>query len=300
VAGLRKIPGALRIRIAAHTDSIGSPQANLALSRRRAETVRKGLADRGLGAAEIEIAGLGEAEPIAPNSSEEGRQRNRRATLAIVAAVPMVPIRGQVKDPSTNTGIPDALVTFRSKTRLDSTRTDTSGYYSVRLPKDSVVKLEAVAPNYFFASATMRIFGSPELFKKYKLSPDISLPPAKAGEKAVIRDLFFVGNEAILIKASEPELPKVLRFMQINPALHIEIAGHVNEPNLSPKLMEDWKWQLSEDRAKTVYNYLVTNGISADRMHYKGYGNTEMIFPFPGATASQQQQNRRVEIRVVE
>lgn len=298
VAGLRANPRHLRIRITAHTDSIGTPTANETLSKRRAAAVRDKLLQRGLGDAQIEIATFGERLPAATNATEEGRQRNRRATLEIMMAVPMAAFAGQVKDRDTGKGV-QATVTFRSKTREDSTRTDSAGFYSVRLPKDSVVKIEAVAPNYFFQSMTAKIFGSPELYKKYKINPDIVLPPAKAGETAVLRDLFFVGDQAILLKASEPELPKVLKFMQINPDLRVEIAGHINGPGLIMANEPEWRRSLSERRARLVYDYLLKKGIPAERMTYKGYENTQMLYPQP-KNPQEAEQNRRVEIRVVE
>lgn len=297
VASLRAEPRYLHIRITAHTDSIGSLTANEALSKRRAATVRGKLLARGLGEAQIEIAGFGKRRPAASNSTEEGRQKNRRATLEIITAVPMASFAGQVKDRDSGKGIA-ASVTFRSKTRQDSVQTDSNGYYSVRLPKDSVVKIEAVAPNHFFQTITAKIFGSPELYKKYKVSPDIVLPPAKAGETAILRDLFFVGDEAILLKASEPELPKILKFMQINPQLTIEIGGHINGPGLVMEREPLWRQTLSERRAKLVYDYLAEQGIPKERMRYKGYKNTQMLFPNP-KNDRESEQNRRVEIRVL-
>lgn len=298
VAALKAEPRYLRIRITAHTDSIGTRAANEVLSERRAAAVREKLIQRGLGDARIEIAGFGKRRPVATNSTEEGRQKNRRATLDILMAVPMATFAGQVKDRDTGKGI-QATVTFRSKTREDSIRTDSVGYYSVRLPKDSVVKVEAVAPNHFFQTITAKIFGSPELYKKYKISPDIVLPPAKVGETAILRDLFFVGDEAILLKVSEPELPKILKFMQINPGLKVEIAGHINGPGLIMKEEPLWRQSLSERRAKLIYDYLLKNGIPAERMSYKGYMNTQMLFPRP-KSEKEAEQNRRVEIRIVD
>lgn len=297
VASLKAEPRYLRIRITAHTDSIGTQAANEALSKRRAAAVREKLLQRGLGDAQIEIAGYGKRRPAATNATEEGRQKNRRATLDIMVAVPMATFAGQVKDRDTGKGI-EATLTFRSKTREDSTRTDSAGYYNVRLPKDSVVKMEAVAPNYFFQTITAKIFGSPELYKKYKVSPEIVLSPAKVGETAVLRDLFFVGDEAILLKVSEPELPKILKFMQINPDLKVEIAGHINGPGLVMRNEPLWRQTLSERRAKTIYDYLLKNGIPAERMTWKGYMNTQMLFPNP-KNEQEAEQNRRVEIRVV-
>ncbi|MEZ4920553.1 MAG: OmpA family protein [Saprospiraceae bacterium] len=299
VTALRTTAGGLRIQITAHTDSIGNSENNLRLSRRRAEAVRDALRSRGLSEAQIFIRAAGEREPLADNSTEEGRQQNRRATLEVQVEVPMTTLEGVVRNPDTKEGIPNALVMFRTQSRADSTRTDTTGTYRVRLPKDSVVKVEALAPDYFFQTITLRAFGDPELYKKYNLSTDLELPPAVEGGKAVVRDLFFVGNQAILLPMSEPSLPKVLRFMQMNPDINIEIAGHINHPGLAPEKLNNWEWDLSINRAKMVYEYLIKNGVSEARMQYKGYGNTEMLFPNLGATEAEQQQNRRVEIRVL-
>lgn len=297
-ADLKSDPRYLRIRITAHTDSIGSPATNENLSKRRAAAVREKLLQRGLGDIQIQIAGFGERRPVATNSTEKGRQQNRRATLEILTAKPMVIFAGQVKDRDTGKGIAGATVAFRTKSREDSVRTNKTGFYSVLLPKDSVVKIVAVAPGYFFQSMTAKMFGSPELYKEHKINPDILLSPARVGETAVLRDLFFEGDEAILLKDSESELPKFLKFMQINPTLKIEVAGHINGPGLNMNEEPDWRRTLSERRAKVVYDYLLKNGIPAGRMSYKGYMNTQMLFPNP-KDEDEAEQNRRVEIRVV-
>ena len=72
----------LRLRIEGHTDNVGNAEANLALSQRRAEAVKRLLTatDAALGA-RIETAGLGDTKPAAPNTTPEGRQTNRRVEL---------------------------------------------------------------------------------------------------------------------------------------------------------------------------------------------------------------------------
>ena len=125
------------------------------------------------------------------------------------------------------------------------------------------------------------------------------LPPAKVGETAVLRDLFFVGDEDVLLQVSEPELPKILKFMQINPDLKIEIGGHINGPGLIMENEPAWRRSLSERRAKTVYQYLLKHGIPAERMTCKGYMNTRMLFPKPNGE-KEAEQNRRVEIKIID
>jgi outer membrane protein OmpA-like peptidoglycan-associated protein len=72
-----------RIRIQGHTDSSGSPAHNEELSLRRAEAVRDVLASRGVNSQQMLVEGLGAAQPIADNSSPEGRAQNRRVELHI-------------------------------------------------------------------------------------------------------------------------------------------------------------------------------------------------------------------------
>ena len=70
-------PG-VRVVVNGHTDGIGAPEANLALSIQRAEAVRGALLGLGVPAAQLEARGHGDTRPIATNATEEGRFRNRR------------------------------------------------------------------------------------------------------------------------------------------------------------------------------------------------------------------------------
>jgi len=68
----------LRIEIAGYTDNQGDPRTNQRLSLRRAETVSNWLVRKGIGATRITTVGMGERNPIAPNTTVEGRAKNRR------------------------------------------------------------------------------------------------------------------------------------------------------------------------------------------------------------------------------
>lgn len=87
-ASLRTLAGQLRggsgaISIEGHTDSQGADAANLALSQRRAEAVRRALEDAGLPGSRLSAGGRGEAVPVADNTSAEGRARNRRVEIIV-------------------------------------------------------------------------------------------------------------------------------------------------------------------------------------------------------------------------
>ncbi len=67
-----------RIRISGHTDNVGNPRRNQRLSEARAQAVRQYLISKGVAEDRVEAVGHGDARPVAPNDSDEGRARNRR------------------------------------------------------------------------------------------------------------------------------------------------------------------------------------------------------------------------------
>lgn len=74
----------LRIEIAGHTDNVGEPESNRALSQQRAAAVARYLTDRGIEAARLQVAGYGDTKPVAPNDSDENRAKNRRTEFTIL------------------------------------------------------------------------------------------------------------------------------------------------------------------------------------------------------------------------
>jgi outer membrane protein OmpA-like peptidoglycan-associated protein len=69
------------VRVVGHTDSSGSDAVNNPLSLERARAVERYLEDRGVAGSRIEPVGRGEHEPVADNSTEAGRAKNRRVEL---------------------------------------------------------------------------------------------------------------------------------------------------------------------------------------------------------------------------
>ncbi|KWE27896.1 OmpA family protein [Burkholderia territorii] len=72
-----------QVTVTGHTDSVGSDAANLALSKRRAQTVASYLTARGLKAQSMSVTGRGAADPVASNATAEGRASNRRVEISL-------------------------------------------------------------------------------------------------------------------------------------------------------------------------------------------------------------------------
>ncbi len=124
---------------------------------------------------------------------------------------------------------------------------------------------------------------------------EIRLKKVKVGVKVTLPNIKFKVNETEILPESRPTLFSLLRFMESNPGVKIEIAGHVNAPHR----MNGLKMRsFSKKRARSIYEYLLNKGIASGRIDYKGYGNSQMIYKNP-ANNSQEEENRRVEIRII-
>ena len=280
------------IHLTAHTDAIGGNNYNQVLSQNRGSSIQAFLLDNGWDKARIQVNEYGEERPETENNTEMGRQQNRRVTLDVFQQTRMIRVEGMVKDEETGEGLAADII-IRTKERRDSTQSDENGRFSFPIKDGTVFGLDIYAEGHFFDTRMVKALVG-------KLPPiEVELPPANKGETADIKNLFFVGNQAVLLKKSKPELPKVLKFMEINPKIRIEIAGHINYPNSPDVPKESWDFKLSVRRAKMVYDYLLENGINPERIQYKGYGNSQMRYP-KGETLEKQAQNRRVEIRILE
>lgn len=122
-----------------------------------------------------------------------------------------------------------------------------------------------------------------------------------AGESIAVEGLSFVPGRHLILESAVPILQKLLKTMKDNPKLKIEIQGHVC-CTVGPDDGLDYDTRLrnlSEARAKAIYEYLIAKGISKERLSYKGFGHSkpkELIEDSP----EKEQANRRVEILVLE
>jgi outer membrane protein OmpA-like peptidoglycan-associated protein len=76
----------LRVRIAGYADAIGTQRYNLALSRRRAQAIGGYLVDHGIARSRVQVEGKGEGSPVAPNTTADGRAKNRRVEFDVFPA----------------------------------------------------------------------------------------------------------------------------------------------------------------------------------------------------------------------
>lgn len=119
--------------------------------------------------------------------------------------------------------------------------------------------------------------------------------PMEAGRRLILENILFYGGETVLLPISHRDLDRLVKVLNDNPNMKVEIQGHVNAPG---ERNTKENQELSEGRAEEIYNYLIMHGIFADRLTFKGYGNTMMMYPKP-ENEWQMKKNRRVEILIL-
>ena len=122
----------------------------------------------------------------------------------------------------------------------------------------------------------------------------LQLQQAKPGDTIRLKNIYFYNMTPRILPKSRPVLIELLCALEDNPKLKIEIQGHI-----CCQKVYDIN-ELSVMRARAIYNYLVSQKINRKRLSYKGFGTSNPIYPIPEKSAFEQDENRRVEIVVLE
>jgi len=134
-----------------------------------------------------------------------------------------------------------------------------------------------------------------------KLSEQIADTATKAGSNLVLKNINFVGARHQLLPESFPILIELLEAMKQNKNLKIEVQGHICclPGNVDGVDEQTGTNNLSEERAKNIQQFLIKNGIEAERITYKGMGHSKPIYEYPEKTELEKTLNRRVEIKII-
>lgn len=164
-----------------------------------------------------------------------------------------------------------------------------TGEYLIVLTEGSDYALYVNKEGYLFESLSFE-YGMNDKIEPVNI--DIYLKPLKSGAGVVLNNVFFDVDSYALKEKSKTELNKLVRFLKSDPTLKIEIAGHTDNTG-----GEQYNQQLSENRAKAVYEYLVKSGISKAQLSYKGYGQEAPAYP--NDTDIHKKLNRRIEFKIM-
>jgi len=208
-------------------------------------------------------------------------------------------VKGQVIDAETRAGVSAQVMVYDGggNRQIANIQTDTAGTFLAPLPVDGSYQLFAEAPGYTFQSER---YTYEELAARH---PDtlwlveLQAVGAEMSEEdrapIVLRNLMFRTGTAEWLPQSETELRRLLTLLREQAELKIEIRGHTDDVGSAQA-----NQILSMQRAKAVYDYLISKGIDGDRLRYTGYGESQPLVPNDSAAA--RQKNRRTEFVIVD
>ena len=143
------------------------------------------------------------------------------------------------------------------------------GSFMVALPINREYAISVLYPGYFPYSLN---FNLSILDGQENYHLDIPMNPETSLIENILSNVFFDLNQSKLRENSKIELVEFVSYLKRNPQHKIELGGHTDSRgNSNDNLI------LSSERAKSVYDFLVSNGVDAKRLSYKGYGSTQAI-----------------------
>ncbi|MGQ1891226.1 OmpA family protein [Thermophagus sp. OGC60D27] len=206
---------------------------------------------------------------------------------------PVLYVKGKVFDAETEEVLPAQFNLINLETEevvVTSEGNSSSGQFLVCLPTGGEYAFKADHPGYLFFSGNFDLKGDHPLDQPYHL--DIALQPIKQGALVRLENVFFETDSYNLKSQSTIELQEVVSFLKKNPMVKIRIEGHTDNVGT-----EKYNLQLSINRAKSVYQYLVNQGIDKTRLEYQGYGYSKPVDT--NETEEGRANNRRTEMRIL-
>lgn len=175
-------------------------------------------------------------------------------------------------------------------TIISSLSNTVDGKFLLVIPAGHNYTLNVEREGYLFYSAHIELKENENYINPYE--KDIPLKKITEGESMVLRNIFFKTDSFNLLPESTAELDQLVRLLKKNKGMAVEISGHTdNEGSVQYNL------QLSERRARSVYDYLVKSGVDVRRLRFRGYGSSKPVAS--NDTPEGRSLNRRTEMVVI-
>ncbi|RME14790.1 MAG: hypothetical protein D6799_06730 [Bacteroidetes bacterium] len=177
---------------------------------------------------------------------------------------------------------------------------EATGSFMISLPAGKNYAINVRKEGYLFYSENFNI-PSNDTYKE--VHKTILLEKLAVGAKIVLKNIFYDYDKATLRPESKTELDKLYELLLSNPALKVELSAHTDSRG-----SDEYNLKLSQQRAQSCVDYLISKGIAKERIIAKGYGEQQPLVPdseiFKLSSEEEKekahQQNRRTEIKILE
>ena len=202
-----------------------------------------------------------------------------------------------VKDSATNATMDAEITITRLQRKIAEFQQKADKEKLVEIEPESKYNIEIYSVGYQTTSTELML---PHNQGSDTILHEVLLSRLKTGEKISLRNINFTGNTPWVLQQSYPAMDALLNFMKKNPEVEIELGGHTSGCLGAGKKMYvglDGKnhgncKKLSNERAISVKNYLVNNGVDDKRVETKGYADSQPAYQSEAL-------NRRVEVTIL-
>ncbi len=165
------------------------------------------------------------------------------------------------------------------------------GAFKIVLPYNRNYSIRATADHFFAISENLNL---DSLIKEgYKeIHKDLYLVPIEVGQVVRLNNVFFDFDKWDLRPESFIELNRVVKLLTENPKIEIEMSAHTDSRG-----SDEYNFNLSDNRARSVMEYILSKGIDKSRITSHGYGETKPVTT--NETDDGRQLNRRVEFTIL-
>ncbi len=229
-------------------------------------------------------------------SKEESKNRSRLYKIqlppSLITNFKGNVLKGKVIDAKKNNPLKARIELFdiQRNQRVSVVESDSiSGQYLMVLPGGAEYALYVSRPSYLFQSLHFNYLQSEESEPVVK---DVLLLPVEKDASVILNNLFFDVDKYELKQQSFTELNEIVKFLQMNQSIRIEISGHTDNSGT-----ESHNQQLSLKRAASVAEYLKKQGIELSRIFQKGDGAQKPLKP--NNSEENRQLNRRIEFKIL-
>lgn len=168
--------------------------------------------------------------------------------------------------------------------------TNKQGELLVCLPTGANYSFSVSKTGYLFYTNTFDLKNPRQIYNPYEL--EIALIPVKVGAEMDLHNIYFETDSFRILPHSEPELRKLVAFLSRNSELQVEVQGHTDNTGWAESNRE-----LSEKRAQSVVNFLISREIDKQRLQWAGYGEERPVAT--NETDEGRRLNRRTTIKIL-
>ncbi len=184
--------------------------------------------------------------------------------------------------------------------KIAETTADEEGKFSFALDSASTYSLLAEKAGFFAARQRVSTVGKmppqnqlPNEVNEVRLTADLLLTEIVKEKAIVLENIFYDFDKADIRPDAAEELDKLVQILEDNPRISIELSSHTDSRG-----NDAYNEDLSQRRAQSAVNYIISKGIDKSRITARGYGESRPVVR-NAKTEDEHQRNRRTEFKVV-